>query len=139
MKYFLVAVMGLALAACSVGYNPRYYYTNVQVANLTGGDIGELRVQVGAEGRVIECDLVTNNRVCEERFARRIYPQDVVDIRWRDAAGEVQSRQVNPSVPITLTTGLPVRLLIEIDAEGSIKAFFRQDSLRLGSGIMLVS
>ena len=102
MKALNLLLLSLAVSACSVGYNPRYYYNNVVIANLTGDSIVNLKVQVGAQGRTVECDEVTNKRQCEDRFGKIPYPQDLVDISWKTSAGEQISRQVTPSIPLTL-------------------------------------
>ncbi len=125
-------LFSLALTACSLDYNPRFYYNNVELANLTGATISDLRIQVGVDGLVFDCAEVTDNRLCQKRFGKRPYPQDVVDIRWRDAEGAQQSLQINPTVPLTLSVGLPIRLIMELNADGSIKSYFRQDDFRFG-------
>lgn len=133
MKILPLLLASLLLSACGFSYNPRYYYNNVEIANLTGDTIRDLRVQIGIDGRVIACDEVTDKRLCQQRFGKRPYPQDLVDISWRDTAGQQQSRQINPSIPLTLTPSLALRLVLEINADGSIKAYFRQDDFRFGS------
>jgi hypothetical protein len=132
MKSLILVVLSLAITACNVGYNPRYYYNAVQVANLTGDTLRDLKVQVGPDGRTIECAEVTDKRICDERFGRRPYPQALVEISWRNSDGQQSIQQVNPAVPLTMVPSLPIRLMLDIGADGAVKAYFQQDEYKLG-------
>ena len=132
MKSLILILLTLAITACNVGYNPRYYYNSIKVANLTGETLRNLSVQVGPEGRRLECAEVTDKRLCDERFGRRPYPQALVEISWQDSDGKQSIQQVNPPVPLTLVPSLPIRLMLDIGPDGAIKAYFQQDEYKLG-------
>ena len=127
MKIVTLLSCALLLAACNVGYSPRYYYGNIEVANLTGGDISNVKIDTGE--RELSCASVTNNGVCQQRFPKRPYPQQALQLSWQDSNGEQQMRQPNPSIPLTLSPSAPLRLLLEINADGSVKTYFRQDNI----------
>ena len=117
----------LTLAACTGGYNPRYYYSNIEVANLSGGAITNVEVQVGADGRNLRCETVAKNALCQERFGKRPYPQQDIELSWRSSDGISQSIKVNPHLPATLTTFWALRIMLDIRVDGSVKAYFKQD------------
>ena len=117
----------LTLAACAGGYNPRYYYSNIEVANLSGGAITNVEVEVGAEGRNLRCETVAKNALCQERFGKRPYPQQDIELSWQDSDGNAQSTRVNPHLPATLTPSWALRIMLDIREDGSVKAYFKQD------------
>jgi hypothetical protein len=127
MKTTLFALSCLTIVACATGYTPRVLYGYVEVANHTGGTITNVELQVGADGRNLRCDAVTKNRICYERFGRRRYPDQTIDLSWQDSAGELQSRQLNPKIPMTISSGVPQRLLMRIKEDGSVEVEFRSD------------
>ena len=129
MKIINLALLSILISACSMNYNPRYYYHNIEVANLTGDTIRNLRVQVGPEGRVLECEEVTKNRICTERFGKKPYPRDVVEVSWTGADGQAVVEQVNPQIPLTFVPSHAVRLMLDIGEGNTVEAYFRQETI----------
>ena len=130
MKSILLLLSCLLLASCATAYNPRFYYNNIEVVNLTGGTITNVEVIIGETARNLRCDEVTKNRLCQERFGKRPYPGQAIQLSWQDSAGNPQSRHPNPSIPLTLSPGLALRVMLEIHEDGSVKAGFKQDDFR---------
>lgn len=130
MKIATLLTLSLLIAACAGGgYNPRYYYDQIQVSNLTGETMTNLKVQIGPGGRVLECAEVTDNRICQQRFGRRPYPEQTVDLTWTNSDGQPVSRQTNPSIPAYFSApGVALMLFIEIKADGSLKVYFEEDN-----------
>jgi len=134
MKVSLLLLTSLLVASCATGYNPRYYYGNIEVANLSGADIRNVEVQIGEAGRNLRCDSVTSKALCQERFGKRPYPQaEGIRLSWQDGEGNSQSQQLNPSIPATMNMGHSLRVMLDILEDGSVKAYFRQESLRFGA------
>jgi hypothetical protein len=127
MKTLLVTLFCLTLAACAGGYHPRYYYSNIEVANLSGGAITNVEVQIGADGRNLRCEAVAKNALCQERFGKRPYPEQDIELSWQDSAGNPQSTAVNPHLPATLSPSGELRIMLDITEDGSVKAYFKQD------------
>jgi hypothetical protein len=121
----------LLVAACATGYNPRFYYGNIEVANLSGAEIRNVEVQVGVNGRNLRCDSVAKNALCQERFGKRPYPQqDGIRLSWQDGEGNSQSQQMIPTIPATMNQGTALRVMMDIAEDGSVKAYFKQDNIR---------
>ena len=127
MKTILFALSCLTLISCSMGYNPRFYYSFIEVANHTGGTINNVEIQIGADGRNLRCDEVTKNRTCNERFGKRPYPQQTIELSWQDSAGQSQTRQLDPVLSATLSPAFGLKILVKIKEDGSVTADFRQD------------
>ena len=133
MKTLLVTLSCLTLAACAGSYNPRFYYSNIEVANLSGGAITRVEVQVGADGRNLRCETVASNALCQERFAKRLYPQQDTELSWQDSDGNPQSTRANPHLPATLAPSRALSIMLDIREDGSVEAYFKQDDSRKGS------
>ena len=135
MKAVLLLSLCMMVAACATGgYNPRYYYSNIEVANLSGTEIRDVEVQIGEAGRNLRCDSVAKNALCQVRFGRRPYPQqEGLRLSWQDGEGNSQSQQLTPPIPVTFTPAQPLRVMLDINEDGSVKAYFRQANLSLGS------
>jgi len=132
MKTALFDLSCLTLVACATGYVQRVTYSYIEIANHTEGTINNLEVQVGVDGRNLRCDSVTKNRICYERFGRRQYPNQNVDLSWQDSAGESHSQHLQPKVPAGLSPSVPQRLLMRIKEDGSVEVEFRADQDKLG-------
>jgi len=127
MKITLFALSCLTLVSCAIGYNPRMYYSYIEVANHSGGTLSNVELQIGADGRNLRCATVTKNRICHERFGKRRYPRQTIELSWQDSAGKLQSRQLDPSLPAYLSPAFSLHILLKINEDGSVKVEFRQE------------
>lgn len=132
MKALNLVSLCLLVSACATGFNPRYYYSDIEIDNLTGETIRNVRVEVGPGGRVLECAEVTKNRICQQRIGKQLYPNAEIMLTWETEDGRKMSAQDNPPVPVTLNYSQPIRLLMDIAADGSVKFYFKQDDLFFG-------
>jgi len=126
MKVFTLLSCALLVAACSVGYAPRYYYSNIEVANLTGGAISKVKIDTGE--RELSCASVAINTLCQQGFAKRPYPQQELQLSWQDSDGQQQMQKPNPPIPATSSPSRSLRLVVEINADDSVRAYFKQDN-----------
>lgn len=133
MKTLLVTLSCLALVACAGGYNPRYYYSNIEIANLSGAEITNVEIQIGGGGRDLRCESVAKNALCQVRFGKRPYPQQDSQLSWLDSDGNPQSATVNPHLPATLTPSWSLRIMLDINEDGSVKAYVKQDEAMIGA------
>lgn len=129
MKFISLLLSGLLLAACNAGYDPRYYYNSIEIANLSGADISNVELLIGE--RELKCATVARNALCQERFGKRPYPKQAMQLGWQDGSGNQQMQRPNPPVPVTMTPAWPLRLQLDIQPDGSVKAKFRQESINL--------
>jgi len=129
MKTLMLLALCLTISACATGTNlsPIYSYVKIVAANLTGGTITNLRIQVGPGGKVLECAEVKNNELCQERIHPTLYPQKVVQISYQTADGMQKSTQTDPQFDPNLVPEVPLDLMLNIQADGSIDAFFKED------------
>ena len=126
MKKLSILLLSLLTVACVTGYNPRYYYNEIQVVNLTGGSIVDVKVQIGESGRTVSCDSVLKNALCDERFGRRRYPQQGIQLSWTHTDGSQKSQLLTPAIPVYYFSAFPLRIMLEISENGSVKSYFQQ-------------
>ena len=129
MKAFTLIAVCLLVSACATGYNPRYYYSDIEIANLTGTTIRNVRVQVGPGGRILECAEVTKDRLCQQRFGKIPYPNAEIQLSWESSDGKPMSAQMNPPVPVTYSPALSLRVMMDIAPDGSVDFYFKQDTI----------
>jgi hypothetical protein len=127
MKITLFALSCLTLVACSMGYAPRMYYSYIEVANHTGTTITNVELQIGVDDRNLRCDTVTKNSICEERFGKRRYPREIIELSWQDSAGQPQTRQLDPVLSVHLSPTFGMKILLKIKEDGSVTVDIRQD------------
>ena len=128
MNKLIMALGGLALAGCATGgYSPGYFYNEVYVRNLSGGSISKVSVQIGANGRGFSCDQVSKNAFCADRFGKRRYDQNGIELSWTHSDGSRRTETMNPDIPGYFGSGEPLRVIIEIRENSSVKPYFEQD------------
>ncbi len=140
MKKLYLLPLGLLLTACVSGYNPTYYYNEVQVVNLTGDTISDVSVRV-VDSRALACDEVLKFAMCDERFGKRRYPQLGIELAWTGADGERRSDSFSPPVPVYFSASFPLRIVMEVNEDGTVKPFYEQEEPGRGdyvtSGLMI--
>ena len=127
MKKYLVVMLSLSILACATGYNPRYYFNQVQVVNLSTGMIAGVRVGFVDSPKTLACDEVAKFAMCADLFNIRRYPQQGIELGWTHTDGSRKSGFFTPAIPVTFNSVFPLRIVMEVNADGSVKAFFEQD------------
>ena len=128
MKKLIILLSGIATVACATGYNPTYRFNQIQVVNLSGSTIEDVGVRVIDSEKALSCDEVAKNAVCEERFGARRFPQQGIELSWTHPDGNRKSELLAPKVPITLYASTPLRIVMEVNEDGSVNPFFEQES-----------
>lgn len=140
MKHLLAIVAAASLAGCAgnYGYNPDYYFNYVEVINLSGGPIRDVSLRVNGSPKTLACERVNANAICEDRFGKRRYPQQGLDLSWIHPDGSAKSDTLSPPIPVTFNYGRPVQVYLEIRENGSVKAYYKQEERgRNGGSIIL--
>lgn len=128
MKKLIILLSGIATAACVTGYNPTYRFNQIQVVNLSGSTIEDVGVSVVDSEKTLSCDEVANNAICNDRFGSRRFPQQGIELRWTHPDGNRKSQVLTPRIPITFHSTIPLRIVMEVNEDGSVNPFFEQDS-----------
>ena len=118
----------LLAAGCATGYSPTYRMNRVEVVNLTGATIEDVSWRVLGSDKSLDCGEVANHSICGDYFPRRRYPQSGIEIKWTHPDGERKTAILNPHVAAYFYKAFPLEIYLEIDAEGSIEAYYRQNT-----------
>lgn len=70
---------------------------------------------------------MAKNALCHDRFSKRRYPQQVIDLSWTYGDGSQKSQQLTPAIGAYFSTVFGLRVMLEINEDGSVKSFFEQD------------
>ena len=128
MKIFVSLIAMLFISGCvSGGYQPSYRFNQLQVVNLTGSTIERVEVRVLQSERSVRCAEVNNHAICDKRFGSRRYLQQGVELSWDHVDGNRKTEVFNPPVPVYFSAAFPLRIVMEIDADGAVKSFYEQD------------
>lgn len=127
MKKLIVLLPALFAAGCVSGYDPTYFFNEIQVVNLTGATIEDVSVLVANSAKTLNCDEVAKNALCNERFGKRRYPQQGIELSWVHADGSRMSERVNPPIPLTFSPAFALRVMLEIDQNGALNSYFEQE------------
>jgi len=124
----MVVLSLIFVTSCSTtGYDPRYRFNNVQAVNLTGASITNVEIVVFDTEKTIVCDDVNANAMCAERFPSRPYPKQGIRLSWTDSTGTERTETMNPHIATFFNSAFPLRVVMEVSADGSVKAFYEQD------------
>ena len=127
IKVLVLILVSFSTLACATGYTPRYYFNEVLAVNLTSATITEVTVNIADWPRPLSCEDVAKNAMCADRFAKRRYPNQGIELSWTHTDGSRKSDSFAPAVPITFNPAFALRIVMEINADGSVKAFYEQD------------
>jgi len=128
MKKLIIVLSTIAIAACVTGYDPSYRFNEIQVLNLSGSTIEDVNVRVIDSEKALSCDKVAKNAICDDRFGTRRFPQQGIELSWTHPDGNRKSEVLTPKIPITLQPVIPLRIVMEVNEDGSVNPFFEQDS-----------
>ena len=127
MKLQLMLVLGLSTLACATGYHPTFYFNQIQVVNLAVAKIANVRIGFVGSTKNLNCEEVARHAMCADRFGKRLYPQKGIELSWTHTDGSRRSDLFSPAIPATYNPVFPLRIVMEINADGSVKPFYEQD------------
>ncbi len=134
MKKLTVLILSCLSVACTKGYNPTYYFNEVQVVNLSGATIEDVAASVAGTEKNISCEKVAKNAICYDHFGKRRYPQQGIELSWIHGDGSRKSEVQTPRIPAFFSPAFPLRLMLEINEAGLVKVYYQQEEP--GDGIL---
>ena len=128
MKKYLTLFGALLTTSCATTYQPSYVYDEILVVNNSRALIQDISIEVANSGQVFSCGNVAPFGICSNRFGKRRYERNPIQIGWVIGDTARQTEAFVVEVPATFYTGLPLRGVLAIAADGSISAYFEQDT-----------
>ena len=135
-KLFILLLV-VTSVGCATTYNPTYFYNETQVVNLTSETITEVNLRVSGRERTLGCAEVSKNALCDDRFVKRRYPQQGLELSWVHGDGKQNSQQVNPAIPAYFATAFPLRIMLEVLEDGTVKAYYEQEEPGRDGGVFI--
>jgi hypothetical protein len=127
MKQLSVLFLSILTTACVVAYNPIYWFNEVQVVNLSGETITDVKVRVLDTSKSYRFEEVAQFALCRDYFGKRRYPQQGIELSWTHPVGSSKSELVDANIPAYFVTAFPLRIVTEIADDGSVKIFYEQE------------
>ena len=120
-------MLSLSTLACATGYNPRFFFNEVQAVNLTSAKITDVAIVFTGSPKTLACEEVAKNAMCADRFGKRLYPQQGIELSWTHTDGSRKSDSFAPAIPAYYNSAFALRIVMEINADGSVKPFYEQE------------
>jgi len=127
MKKLSVLFLSILTAACVTGYNPAYWFNEVQVVNLSGSTITDVKVSVVDTSKSYSCEEVAQFALCQDYFGKRRYPQQGIELSWTHPDGSSKAELLSADIPSYFNATFPLRIVMEVVEDGSVKIFYEQD------------
>jgi hypothetical protein len=129
MRVFGLILASLMMSACATGMNenPLYKYADIQIANLTGATISNVKIEVGPGGYTLACASVLNNELCQKQFNEIPYPDQPIQLSWVGSNGSQMSKQLSPEILPQFPPGIILQIVINIRSDGSVDAELQPD------------
>lgn len=127
MKKLSILFLSILTAACVTGYNPTYWFNEVQVVNLSGATIKDVKVRVVDTMKSYGCEEVAQFALCRDYFGKRQYPQQGIELSWTHPDGSSKAEQLGLGIPVYYSPAFPLRIVMEILEDGSVKIFYEQE------------
>jgi hypothetical protein len=89
--------------------------------------ITDVAVRVADSPKTLACEEVAKNAMCADRFVKHPYPQQGIELSWTHTDGSRKSDSFAPAIPVTYNSAFPLRIVMEVNADGSVKPFYEQD------------
>ena len=127
-KNSLVLIFVLLLSACATINTPQYFYNEILIINKSRELIQDVKISVSETSRGFSCGNIAPRGICSNKIPRRQYMKHPIRIAWVFGSTARQTSEFVLEVPATMDIALPLRGVLEISPQGSISAYFEQDS-----------
>jgi hypothetical protein len=133
MKKYFILIPGLLLSSCATSYESLYSYNEILIINRSRELIQDVtisagEISTGETNRTFSCGNIAPRGICSDKFPPRRYMKSPIRIGWVFGNTSGQSNEFVLEVPATFSTEIPLRGVLEISPQGSISAYFQQDT-----------
>jgi len=127
MKNLFILIFAVAVSACATGYHPTYSFNEVQVHNLSGAAIHDVKLHIVDSPKTLSCAEIAKNAMCYDLFGRRDYPGRGIELGWTLPDGSRLAETLNPRIPAYFGSTFPLQIIMEIREDGSVRPVYRQN------------
>ena len=90
--------------------------------------IRDVTIRDVANDRVFSCGNVAPLGICSNRFPKRPYAQNPIQIEWSFGGAALKTEEFVVPVPPYFYSGISLRGVLEISPEGAVSAYFDQET-----------
>jgi hypothetical protein len=106
---------------------PTYTYNEVVVLNQSRALVRDVLISATESGRVFSCGNIAPRGMCSNKFQPQTYRGSPIQITWAIGNGRRHSKTIELELPKSFVAELPMRGVLLIDGQGSIKAYLQQE------------
>jgi len=128
MKNYTILLLGLLLSACATGHEPHYYYNEILIVNKSRVVIQDVTISADETGRTFSCGNIAPLGICSNKIPQRRYMKSPITLAWVFGNTARQTEKFMLEVPTEMSDEFPLRGVLEISPQGSISAYFQQDT-----------
>ena len=131
-QIYQIVISGLLLSSCATAYQPTYYYNEILIQNTSTALLREVRISSAESGGSFSCSNIAPKGICSNRFPRRQYMNNPIQLSWILGNSAAESRDILLESPGQFSSGsaFPLRGVVEVGPQGSIAAYFEQEVLK---------
>lgn len=130
IKTSSILVFGLLLSSCATSYDPLYFYNEILVINKSRELIRDVTIGAVETNRMFSCGNIAPLGICADKFPMRQYMKSPIRIAWVFGSFARQTDEFVLEVPATFVIEFPLRGVLEIQPDGSLSAYFQQDTTK---------
>ena len=127
-KYFYTAIAGLIFAGQAAAYQPNYIFNEILVVNNSNETIRNVTLRDKSSGQVYSCGDIVPLGICSNRFGKRRYAKNPIEIEWAFGDRARQTDEFVIRAPAYHVVSIAMSAVLEISEQGSIEAYFDQDT-----------
>ena len=131
MKNYTILLLGLLLSACATGHEPQYFYNEILIVNKSKVVVQDVTISADETGRMFSCGNIAPLGICSNKIPRRRYMKSPITLAWVFGNTARQTEKFRLEVPTAMSTEFPLRGVLEISPQGSVSAYFEQDTNRI--------
>lgn len=127
-KYFYTFFAALLVSGRAMAYQPNYIFNEILVVNNSNETIRNVTLRDEKSGQVYECGDIAPLGICSNRFGKRRYAQNPIQIEWAFGGNTSRVDEFVIQPPAYHVVSISMIAVLEISEQGTIEAYFDQDT-----------
>lgn len=128
MRKIYPVIIIVWISSCAVTSERSYFYNEIRVVNNSSQLIRNVTIRVPSKGREFSCGNIAPLGLCSNRFGKRSYERNPIQISWTFGNRSRQTDEFIVEVPATLYAGIALIGVLEITPGGAVRAYFDQNT-----------
>lgn len=126
---FVLALVSLLSSCATVpAPEPIFSYNEVVIINQLRSPVQNVTIQANESGRVFSCGNIAPRGICSNKFSAQPYYGNPIQVSWLVANGRRHSKTIELQLPASYASGIPLRGVLVIGAQGAISAYLEQEA-----------